>query len=199
MPASTPLPRHFFQRDPLRCAAELIGCGLVHGPCAGRIIETEAYREIGDEASHLFSRPSARAFAANHPPGTAYVYLNYGVHWLVNVLCRDAETGTLGFVLFRALEPLRGIERMRARRGGRTDRDLCSGPGKLTSALAIDGDHHGRDLCHASGLRLTGNPDAGTIELQHDRRVGISRARDLPWRVLAANHSGVSVPFGKVK
>ena len=102
----------FFERDPVLCARDLIGVTLVHGPCRGRVIETEAYHGIGDPACHLFTRPSVRSLAQEFPVGTAYVYLNYGIHWLVNVLCRDRVTGASGFVLFRALEPLAGMEEM---------------------------------------------------------------------------------------
>lgn len=187
----------FFERDPLVCARELIGHELVHGPCHGRILETEAYHEIGDPACHLFSRPSARAFVDRHPPGTAYVYLNYGVHWLVNVLCLDLATGHRGFVLFRALEPLEGVEDMMARRGTCETGKLCSGPGKLTAALGIDGTLHGLSLTDDPVFCLRKPTSTAPPEVVADRRIGISSARDLPWRFLAKDHPGVSVRVGK--
>jgi len=193
------LDRVFFQRDALRCARDLIGCQLVRGPCRGLVIETEAYREAGDPACHLFTRPSARDFARNHPAGTAYVYLNYGVHWLANVLCLDPDSGEAGFVLIRALDPLDGLEEMAARRRSEKRAALCSGPGKLARALGIDGSHHGRSLVDdpAFSLRLRAKEPAP--EVVADRRIGISAARELPWRFLLRGHPGVSVPAGKAK
>ena len=134
------------------CSSELIGCELTWKSCAGIVVETEAYTAVGDEASHTFSRPSTRAFIAEHDAGTAYVYFNYGMYWLFNVLVKG---GTMdGFVLIRALQPVRGIPLMRRRRfpGGAALKPspvetLCSGPGKLTIALGITGKNHGNDLC----------------------------------------------------
>src|SRR5436190_20924421 len=145
------LERAFFQRDPLTCAQELIGCELVWGDCAGIVVETEAYAAVGDEAAHTFFRPSARTFVASHPPGAAYVYFNYGMYWLFNVLVKGGPED--GFVLIRALEPVRGVELMQKRRfpdkrGKEAPiQTLCSGPGKLTIAMGIDGRDHGRDVC----------------------------------------------------
>jgi DNA-3-methyladenine glycosylase len=183
----------FFRRDPLPCARDLIGMELVHGRCRGIILETEAYRETGDPACHLFTRPSARAFASRHEPGTAYVYLNYGVHWLVNVLCRDEATGEAGFVLFRALEAVAGIGRMEERRGTDDPRRLCSGPGKLTAALGIDGSFHGRSLIAGPRFCLRHASRPAAMEVIADRRIGISAGQDLEWRFLAKDHPGVSV------
>src|SRR5688500_4492842 len=108
------LGRGFFQRDPITCARELIGCELVWNDCSGIIVETEAYAALGDEACHTFARPSARAFVAHHKPGAAYVYFNYGMYWLFNVLVKGGTED--GFVLIRALEPVRGIDLMQQRR-----------------------------------------------------------------------------------
>ena len=192
------IPASFFERDPLSCARDLIGTTLVHRGCSGVVIETEAYAEHGDEACHLFTRPSARKFAADHPPGTAYVYLNYGVHWLTNVLCLDRETGHAGFVLLRAIEPVSGIQFMRKRRAQESLRALCSGPGKLGQAFAIGKAHHGRSFCESDAFCFL-KPDETELETVADRRIGISSARELPWRFLAKSHPGVSVPFGKAK
>lgn len=180
------LTRDFFQRDPVTCARELIGCELVWRSCAGIIVETEAYSVIDDEACHTFARPSARAFVAAHQAGAAYVYFNYGMYWLFNVLIKGGSED--GFVLFRALEPTRGLELMTRRRQAHRNsriahpRALCSGPGKLTLALGIDGRDHGRDLCK---FRTTGfRPEQRWVEVIADVRIGISKAAHLPWRFL---------------
>src|SRR5438552_8214880 len=117
--------RLFFQRDPLNCARELIGTELIWGGCSGIVVEVEAYAAIDDEAAHTFTRPSARSFIERNKAGAAYVYFNYGVHWMLNVLVKgDAN----GFVLIRALEPRRGVELMKRRRCVNDFRQLCSGP-----------------------------------------------------------------------
>src|ERR1043165_4235724 len=128
--------RPFFRRNPLSCARDLIGAELIWGDCAGIVVEVEAYAAIDDEAAHTFTRPSARSFIERNKAGAAYVYFNYGVHWMLNVLVKG---GANGFVLIRALEPRRGIELMKRRRGITALRQLCSGPGKITQALAITG------------------------------------------------------------
>ena len=134
----------FFKRDPLTCARELIGTELVWGECSGVVVEVEAYAAIDDEAAHTFTRPSARSFIERNKAGAAYVYFNYGVHWMLNVLVKGEANG---FVLIRALEPRRGVELMKRRRGVNDLRQLCSGPGKLTQAFAITGRDHEMDLC----------------------------------------------------
>lgn len=194
-----PLPPDFFARDPLICARDLIGCVLANGACSGLVIETEAYHETGDPASHLFTRPSTREFARRHAPGTAYVYLNYGVHWLANVLCRDEATGVTGIILFRALEPLTGIDDMVLRRKTTDPLRLCSGPGKLVSALGIDGTYHSRSLVGDTDFRLCPPPTAERPAIVTDRRIGISSGKELEWRFLAKDHPGVSVKVGKAK
>jgi DNA-3-methyladenine glycosylase len=184
------LPPSFFARAPLLCARELIGTELVWGRSRGRIVETEAYAAVGDEASHTFARTGAREFLERHAPGTAYVYLNYGVHWLFNVLVKGG--GEEGFVLIRALEPTGGLTQMRRRRGLDSARSLCSGPGKLTQALGIDGRIHGRNLCEsaAHGFASAVAPASGIMV---DQRVGITRSADLPWRFLEEGNPFVSV------
>jgi DNA-3-methyladenine glycosylase len=187
--------RDFFRRDPLTCARELIGCALVWNECAGIIVETEAYAATNDEASHTFARPSAREFIARHQAGAAYVYFNYGMYWLLNVLVKGG--GEDGFVLFRAVEPTRGLDAMTTRRLARRrgplahPHALCSGPGKLTIALGIDGRDHGRDLCakREVGFRASPRPLPVIVDL----RIGISRAAHLPWRFLAEGSRFVSV------
>ncbi|MCX6967725.1 MAG: DNA-3-methyladenine glycosylase [Verrucomicrobia bacterium] len=191
------LEREFFQRDPLTCARELIGCELFSGACAGTIVETEAYSAVGDEACHLFSRPSTRAFLAAHDPGAAYVYLNYGMYWLLNVLVKGGRGGADdGFVLIRAVQPLRGLELMRQRRGRTALPHLCSGPGKLTQALGITGADHGTNLC---GGTMGFRPRLEHVEVETSLRIGISKAAHLPWRYLLKDSPFVSVAAGNTK
>ncbi len=185
----------FFQRHPLVCARELIGCTFRWKSAAGIVVETEAYAEHGDEACHLFSRPSAREFVGKKPAGTAYVYLNYGMYWLVNVVCKNPVTGDRGFVLLRALEPTTGIATMQKRRDKERLKDLCSGPGKLGQALGITGKDHGKNLTlppakNRSGFWTSGNDD---FEVETDVRIGISKAMELEWRFLMAGSEHVSV------
>ena len=168
----------FFKRDPLTCARELIGTELIWGQCSGLVVEVEAYAAIDDEAAHTFTRPSARSFIERNKAGAAYVYFNYGVHWMLNVLVKgDAD----GFVLIRALEPRQGVELMKRRRGVNDLRQLCSGPGKLTQAFAITGRDHEMDLCSDSRHCFISNSRA-TFDVIADKRIGISRSAHLPWR-----------------
>ncbi len=170
--------RPFFQRDPLTCARELIGAELIWGDCSGIVVEAEAYAAIDDEAAHTFTRPSARSFIERNKAGAAYVYFSYGNHWMLNVLVKGEANG---FVLFRAIEPRRGIKLMKKRRGVDDLRQLCSGPGKLTQALGITGRHHEMDLCAEPRHCLVANAKA-TFDVVADKRIGISRSAHLPWR-----------------
>jgi DNA-3-methyladenine glycosylase len=180
----------FFQRDPLTCARDLIGTELIWGQCSGMIVETEAYIAINDEACHTFMRPSARTFIERNNAGAAYVYFNYGVHWMLNVLVKgDAD----GFVLIRALEPRRGIALMKKRRGVDDIRRLCSGPGKLTQAFNITGRHHEMDLCVDPSRSFVYHPNL-TTDVVADRRIGITRSADMPWRFTLRGSPFVSVP-----
>src|SRR6266487_2530677 len=181
------LGRDFFRRDPLSCARDLIGCELNWNSCAGVIVETEAYNAIGDEACHCFVRPSARAFVERNRAGTAYVYFNYGVHWMLNVLVKGNENG---FVLIRALEPTRGIALMRKRRDVHDVHRLCSGPGKLTQAFAITGRHHEMNLC--ADQRHCFRKPAASIDVVADERIGIRRSAHLLWRCTLRDSSHVS-------
>jgi DNA-3-methyladenine glycosylase len=198
-----PEDRRFFQRDPLTCARELIGCELVWNECAGIIVETEAYYALGDEACHTFrAAKRARLSSPITNRGAAYVYFNYGMYWLLNVLVKGGRHD--GFVLFRAIEATRGIEcmteRRRAHRNSRIahPQALCSGPGKLTIALGVDGRDHGRDLCAGGAVGF--RPRSTRIQVQADVRVGISKAAHLPWRFLLRGSPFVSVAAGaKIK
>jgi len=168
----------FFKRDPIACARELIGAELIWGDCSGVIVETEAYNAINDEAAHTFTRPSARSFIERNQPGTAYVYFNYGMHWMLNVLVKGEENG---FVLIRALEPRGGIERMKKRRGLSDMKSLCSGPGRLTQALGITRRNHEMNLCADPQHCFARDPNTG-IDVVADARIGITRSAHYPWR-----------------
>ena len=172
------IPRSFFRRDPLRCARDLIGTELVWDKCSGIVVEVEAYAAENDEAAHTFTRPSARAFIERNPPGAAYVYFNYGVHWMLNVLVKGEQNG---FVLIRAIEPRRGQALMKRRRGVDDVRQLCSGPGKLTQALKITGRDHEIDLCSDRRRCFLAQP-MNHVEVVRDGRIGITRSAHLDWR-----------------
>jgi len=177
----------FFRRDPLTCARELIGTELIWGECSGVVVEVEAYAAIDDEAAHTFTRPSARSFIERNKPGAAYVYFNYGVHWMLNVLVKGKENG---FVLIRALEPTRGIAVMKKRRGVHDLHRLCSGPGKLTQALAITGRDHEMDLCRDEKHCFRSAEQA--VEVIADKRIGIQRSAHLPWRFTLCDSAHLS-------
>ena len=189
----------FFQRDVVVVARELIGAELVWNDCSGIIIETEAYAAEDDPACHTASRPSAREFLHSKPPGAAYVYLNYGMHWLFNLLVKDG--GRDGFILVRALEPRRGIEKMKYRRNREKTHDLCSGPGKLAQALGINGSHHGLAMTGKNSRPCCGLKRSvlSSHQIVSDIRVGISQAVNFPWRFLEQGNPSVSVAQGQVK
>ena len=185
------LPCSFFERDPLVCARELIGTELVWGKCSGLVVETEAYLTLNDEACHTFTRPSTRAFVERNEPGAIYIYFNYGVHWMLNLLVKGGPRR--GLILIRALEPRRGVALMQARRGTDDIRRLCSGPGKLTQALGITKRHHEVSICAETryGLLQRSETDLRVVE---DPRVGISRSKDFPWRFTLAGSPFISRP-----
>ena len=172
------LTSEFFCRDPLACARELIGCEMVWQGCGGVIVETEAYSVCNDEACHTFARPSSRDFVTRSQPGSAYVYLNYGVRWLFNFLVKGGRED--GFVLIRALEPTTGLDAMTLRRNTARLENLCSGPGKLTRALDISGQHHGADFLGNKKFAL--RAPAGAISVVVGHRIGITKSMELPWR-----------------
>lgn len=185
------LPSSFFQRGPLVCARELVGAGLVWGTCSGIVVETEAYLTLNDEACHTFTRPSTRAFVERNDAGAVYIYMNYGVHWMLNVLVKGAARS--GLILIRALEPRRGLSLMRARRGVDDVHRLCSGPGKLAQALDITKRHHEMNLCVDPQYCFMRRASQDT-RVVASPRIGISRATDLPWRFTLAGSPFVSVP-----
>lgn len=185
------LTRSFFDRDPVAVARDLIGCWLLAAGVGGRIVETEAYAAC-EPACHAYVGVTDRTRVLFGPPGHAYVYLSYGVHQLFNVV--TAPVGDGAAVLIRALEPLVGLERMRGRRGGRSDRELCSGPGRLAQALGIGPRLNGADLATGDvALHPSPNGRAG-CEPVAGPRVGISKATDLPWRFCEPDSAWLSAP-----
>ncbi len=186
------MPRSFYRRDPRRVAPDLIGQLLVHDDRSGRIVEVEAYAGSDDPGSHAFRGPTPRTQIMFGPPGHLYVYFSYGMHWCANVVCHDE--GTAGAVLLRAVAPVSGIEVMRAARPQvRRDRDLTSGPAKLTQALGLDGSFGGADLVTAD--RDVWLADDGTVPDGppcRSPRIGLSRGVELPWRWYQAGDPHVS-------
>lgn len=172
-----------------RVARELLGTVLRVGDVAGRIVETEAY-DRDDAASHSHAGPTPRNASMFGPPGCAYVYRSYGIHWCLNVVCREAGHGA--GVLIRALEPTIGLALMRQRRGGVDDRLLCAGPGRVGQALGITRVHDGLPLDRPP-FRL--EPAAAPVEIVCGVRIGISKAADRPWRFGIAGSRFVSRPF----
>ena len=183
----------FFQTDPVSAARNLIGKRVVCQKCSGIIVETEAYADKGDEAAHTFTRPSAREFVTKYDAGSAYVYLNYGMYWLANVLTKGPKGN--GFVLLRALEPENGIDLMRKRRNQKKMKDLCSGPGKLTIAMGINGKDHGQSFT-STGNRFWFEETHCETKIVTDTRIGITRSADLLWRFLKKNNDFVSKKKG---
>jgi DNA-3-methyladenine glycosylase len=198
-PRTRPLPRTFYVRPTVEVARDLLGKILYHraadGLAGGRIVEVEAYLGEDDPASHAFRGPTPRARVMFEEGGRAYVYFSYGAHWCMNVVTERA--GKAGAVLVRALEPLAGIALMQARRGRavrdlaaeRALRELCSGPGKLTQALAITRAEDGADLVR-SPLFLAEGPSPAAIAASP--RIGISRNAAAPLRFFDAASPFVS-------
>ena len=176
--------RAFYARPVLEVARDLVGCVVEHGGCAGVIVETEAYHD-SEPACHAFVGLTPRTSTLFGPPGVAYVYRSYGIHALLNAVSEPAGIGAA--VLIRALEPVAGVDAMFARRGVVRVEDLCSGPGKLTQALGIELTHNGTSL--ASGpIVFSPRPAAWRgVQVSVDRRVGITKAVELPWRFCAAD------------
>jgi len=159
----------------------LIGVTVLIDGVGGRIVETEAY-DREDPASHSFSGPTARNASMFGPPGRIYVYRSYGIHWCMNFVCREQGHGA--GVLIRAIEPTQGLEAMCARRGMSDTRLLCSGPGRVGQALAIDHGFNGQALDEPP-LQLL--PADQAVEVVTGPRIGISKAADVPWRFGLAN------------
>jgi DNA-3-methyladenine glycosylase len=185
-----PLGADFFDRSVHLVARELVGCRLFFAGCGGVIVETESY-ERDDPACHAYVGLTDRTEVLFGPPGRAYVYLSYGIHSLLNFVAEPE--GEAAAVLIRALEPTAKLERMRARRGDRPDRELCSGPGKLTEALGIGLEQNDADLGRDPFLILPPGPGHAP-EVLTGPRIGITKAVERPWRFAAADSPYVSKP-----
>ena len=183
--------RAFYERPVLEVAPDLIGCVVRHRETAGVIVESEAYHRT-EPASHAWAGLTARTAPLFGPPGIAYIYFSYGVHSLLNAVCDAQESGAA--VLIRALQPLDGIEIMRARRGVARDEELCSGPGKLTQALGIGLELNGTSLLDGPIRIEPRAPGWEATDVAIGRRIGITKAVDLDWRFCARGNRHVSRP-----
>jgi len=181
--------RSFFARSVHEVAPDLLGATLLVGGVGGPIVEVEAYH-YEDPASHGFAGRTARNASMFGPPGHAYVYRSYGIHWCLNFVCE--EEGAASAVLLRALEPVEGIDAMRARRGLDDPRALASGPGRLCQALGVTRDQDGLPLDEPP-FELRERVEAP--EIVRGPRIGITRARELPWRFAIAGSRFVSRPM----
>ena len=180
-PTSTPtlgkrLNRSFFARSVHEVAPELIGATLLVDGVGGIIVEVEAYHQ-SEPAAHSYRGPTPRTMVMFGPPGFAYVYRSYGIHWCINFVCEPE--GSAAAVLIRALQPTHGIPAMRRRRGLHDERTLCSGPGKLTGALAITNRHNGLPL---DTPPIVLHARATAPKITAGLRIGITKAVELPWR-----------------
>jgi DNA-3-methyladenine glycosylase len=174
------LQRDFFARSVHDVAPELIGATLLFDGVGGQIVEVEAYDQE-DPASHGYRGRTERNTSMFGPPGHAYVYRSYGIHWCLNLVCESE--GVASAILVRALEPVYGLDLMRERRGLEDPRLLCAGPGRLCQALGITRDHDGLPLDEPPfELRLRDEP----VEVAAGPRIGITRAAELPWRYVEA-------------
>jgi DNA-3-methyladenine glycosylase len=185
------LRRSFYARSTVEVARGLLGKALVHGPTAGIIVETEAYLGGEDLAAHSARGLTDRTRVIFGPPGHAYIYLIYGMYECFNIVAEP--DGRPGCVLIRALQPVSGIELMRARRGaGRKLELLANGPGKLTLALGIARAHNGSDLTRGP-LVVREAPAVGNFEIAVTQRIGIRRSTELPLRFLIAGSGFASI------
>lgn len=178
-----------FSQSPEVVARQLIGWTLLVNGVGGVIVETEAY-DADDEASHSFKGLTPRNASMFGPPGRAYVYLSYGLHWCLNVVCRDAGHGAA--VLIRALEPTRGIEAMRERRGFHRTELLAAGPGRVGQALGVDHSFNGLPF-NAAPFQLVEPTER--FDLVVGARIGITKAADIPWRFGVAGSPYLSRRF----
>jgi DNA-3-methyladenine glycosylase len=176
----------FFARDVNEVARDLIGATLLVDGVGGRLVEVEAY-DHDDPAAHGYAGRTARNASMFGPPGHAYVYRSYGLHWCLNLVCGDE--GVPAAVLLRALEPISGLDVMRLRRGLHDERLLCAGPGRLCEALGVTRDHDGLPL---SEPPFELHRSDGKVDVVAVPRIGISKAAELPWRYVLPGSRFVS-------
>jgi DNA-3-methyladenine glycosylase len=184
-----PLKRAFFGRSVHEVAPDLIGATLLVNGVGGIIVELEAYHHT-EPAAHSYRGPTPRNLVMFGPPGFAYVYRSYGIHWCINFVCE--QEGSASAVLIRALQPTHGLASMRRRRRLHDERSLCSGPGKLTEALGITDKHNGLVL-DAAPMAL--HARIGKVEVATGLRIGITKAVELPWRYGLKGSRFLSKPF----
>jgi DNA-3-methyladenine glycosylase len=184
-----PLNRAFFSRSVLEVAPDLIGAILLVDGVGGRLVEVEAYHHT-DPAAHSFHGPTPRNAVMFGPPGFAYVYRSYGIHWCLNFVCEPK--GSASAVLIRAIEPTNGLPLMRRRRGVADERLLCSGPGRVCEALGITHAHNGLAL-NAPPFKLLAR--TGPVEVVAGPRIGITKAVAKPWRYGLKDSRFLSKPF----
>jgi DNA-3-methyladenine glycosylase len=187
--ASRPIRKAFFSRSVHHVAPDLIGATLLIGGVGGRIVEVEAYHHT-DPAAHSFNGQTPRNAVMFGPPGYAYVYRSYGIHWCLNFVCEPE--GSASAVLIRAIEPLEGLAAMRRRRGLTDTRLLCSGPGRLAEAMGVTIAHNGLALDKLP-FELYAREDEPDITV--GIRIGITKAADLPWRYGLRGSKFLSKPF----
>ncbi len=181
----------FYKRPVVEVARDLVGCVVRREGCAGVIVECEAYHD-SEPASHAFVGLTPRNATLFGPPGRAYVYRSYGIHAMLNAVCEPEGVGA--GVLIRALAPIEGIDLMRDRRGLEPVRSLCSGPGKLTQALGIGLSDNGVDLDRGPVTIRERRREWREVQVSVDRRIGITKAVELPWRFCAVGSRFLSRP-----
>ena len=183
------LPRRFYARPAPEVAPDLLGKLLVKADdgIVARIVEAEAYTDT-DPASHAFRGPTLRNAPMFGPPGHAYVYFTYGMHWCMNTV--TGEEGAGQGCLLRAAEPLEGLDVLRARRGAAKDRDLLRGPGRLGQGFGLHREYSGVDLCGGGALYLADDGDRPAV--MTGPRVGVTKGADAPWRFWVADSPFVS-------
>ena len=187
--ASRKIGKPFFSRSVHHVAPELIGATLLVGGVGGRIVEVEAYHHT-DPAAHSFNGETPRNAVMFGPPGYAYVYRSYGIHWCLNFVCEPE--GSASAVLIRAIEPLEGLAAMRRRRGLSDERLLCSGPGRLAEAMGVTIAHNGLALDRMPFEIYARETEP---EIAIGIRIGITKAADLPWRYGLKGSKFLSKPF----
>jgi DNA-3-methyladenine glycosylase len=185
----TLLTRDFFARSVHEVAPDLVGATLLFNGVGGEIVELEAYHHT-DPAAHSYGGRTPRNAVMFGPPGFAYVYRSYGIHWCLNFVCEPE--GSASAVLIRALKPLAGLAAMRRRRRLTDERLLCSGPGRLCEALKITDAHNGLPL---DALPFTLEARRTTPDVVSGVRIGITKAADKPWRYGIAGSRYLSKPF----